>query len=51
MIFEQLKDKVAEMRNSSIENQSTVEDIVKAMDEYREDIGKVIVNTRVKEKI
>lgn len=51
VIFEQLKDKVAEMRNSSIENQSTVEDIVKAMDEYREDIGKVIVNTRVKEKI
>lgn len=46
-IFGQLNEKVSEMKQSSAENQSTVEDIVKAMDDYRENIGRVIANTKV----
>ncbi len=49
IIFDQLNERVSEMKSSSIENQAAVKDIVKAMDEYRDSIGKVIVNTRVKE--
>ncbi|MBQ9948349.1 MAG: hypothetical protein IJO91_08165 [Oscillospiraceae bacterium] len=50
-IFEQLKTEVADMKLSSAENKTTVEDIVKAMDDYRENIGKVIVNTRVRDQL
>ena len=50
-IFTQLSTEVSSMKRSSEDNKETVEDIVKAMDEYRENIGRVIVNTRVKEQL
>ncbi len=46
-IFTQLKTDVQEMKRSSTQNKSTVEEIVVAMDDYRENIGRVVENTRV----
>ncbi len=46
-IFAQLKTDVQEMKNSSAQNKSTVEEIVVAMDDYRENIGRVVENTKV----
>lgn len=50
-MFAQLREKIAYMKNNSSENKETVNEIIKAMDEYRENIAKVIVNTRVKENM
>ena len=47
----QLREKIAYMKYNSSENKETVNDIIKEMDEYRENIAKVIVNTRVKENM
>ena len=46
MLFDDLKDKVVSMRSNSEDNQTAVKDIVKAMNDYRVNIGKVINNTR-----
>lgn len=45
-IFGQLKADVDEMKNSSAENRDTVEKIVQAMDTYRENIDRVVKNTK-----
>lgn len=45
-IFEQLKDKVAEMSSHSEENQASVESITKNMLDYRENVKAVIADTR-----
>ena len=45
-IFEQLKDKVAEMSSHSEENQASVESITQNMMEYRENVKAVITDTR-----
>lgn len=47
-IFTQLKSDVQTMKLSSAENKSNVAAIVVAMDDYRENIGKVVENTKVK---
>lgn len=45
-IFGQLRTDVDEMKNSSAENRETVEKIVQAMDTYRENIDRVVMNTK-----
>ena len=45
-IFDDLNRRVADMHNSSLENQSAVDTIVAAMDDYRENIDKVVKNTQ-----
>lgn len=45
-IFDGLQEKVSEMHNYSLDNQDAVEAIVDAMDVYRQDISKVIENTK-----
>ncbi len=45
-IFGQLKTDVDEMKNSSAENKATVEKIVQAMDTYRKNIDRVVMNTK-----
>ncbi len=47
-IFGQLRTEVQEMKCSSAENKSNVAAIAIAMDEYRENIGRVVENTKVK---
>ena len=47
-IFGQLKTEVQEMKFSSAENKTNVAAIVVAMDDYRENIGRVVENTKVK---
>ncbi len=47
-IFGQLKKEVQEMKFSSAENKTNVAAIAVAMDEYRESIGRVVENTKVK---
>lgn len=47
-IFGQLKTEVQEMKYSSAENKTNVAAIAVAMDEYRENIGRVVENTKVK---
>ena len=47
-IFGQLKTEVQEMKHSSAENKTNVTAIAVAMDEYRENIGRVVENTKVK---
>lgn len=46
-IFEELNSKVADMHNGAIKNQTAVDDIVKALDVYSENISSVIENTRI----
>lgn len=46
-IFGELNGKIAEMNVYSRKNNSSVEEIVNSMDEYRENIGKVIANTKI----
>lgn len=46
-IFGTLKDKVADMHAHSEENHRSVQKIAKAMDNYRENIDRVVSNTRV----
>lgn len=46
-IFGTLKTQVADMRNCSEENHRSVQKIAKAMDNYRENVDRVISNTRV----
>ena len=46
-IFEELNGKVSDMHNGAIKNQVAVDDIVKALDVYSENISNVIENTRV----
>lgn len=41
-IFGKLKGKITDMRNYSKENHESVQEIVKAMDSYRENMGKII---------
>ncbi|MBQ8411570.1 MAG: hypothetical protein IJX15_07585, partial [Ruminiclostridium sp.] len=45
-IFSELKNKINYMRNYSEENHESVREIVKAMDGYRENIGRVVSNTK-----
>jgi len=45
-IFEDLNQRVADMHNSSLENQNAVDTIAAAMDDYRENIDKVVKNTQ-----
>jgi len=45
-IFAQLKSKVVEMKQSSSDNNSIVEQIIRVMDDYRASIDKVIENTK-----
>lgn len=45
-IFSQLKYDVDGMTRMSEDNKGTVEHIARAMDKYREDIGRVVMNTR-----
>ena len=45
-IFEQLKDKVAEMSSHSEENQASVDSITQNMMDYRENVKAVIADTR-----
>ncbi len=46
-IFAQLKTDVEAMKESSAENRNTVESIAFAMDKYRENIDRVVQNTRM----
>ncbi len=46
-IFNELNSRIAEMNIYSRRNNSSVEEIVHSMDEYRENIGKVIANTKI----
>lgn len=46
-IFEELNSKVSNMHNGAIKNQTAVDDIVKALDVYSENISSVIENTRI----
>lgn len=46
-IFGELNGKITEMNAYSRNNRASVEDIVHSMDEYRENIGKVIANTKI----
>jgi len=45
-IFDELEHRVADMHNSSIENKSAVDAIADAMNDYRENIDKVVKNTQ-----
>lgn len=45
-IFEGLKQRVSDMHSSSQNNQNAVEVIVDAMTTYKEDVGKIVENTR-----
>lgn len=45
-IFEQLKEKIAEMSSYSEENQTSVDEITQAMTDYRENVKMVIDDTR-----
>ncbi len=47
-IFEQLKDDVADMEAKSSENKETVEQIARAMDTYRQNIDRVVMNTQAR---
>ncbi len=47
-IFTQLKSDVQEMKLSSAQNKEAVEEIAAVMDDYRENIDKVVENTKVK---
>ena len=46
-IFDELNGKVSDMHNGAIKNQAAVDDIVKALEVYSENISSVIANTRV----
>lgn len=46
-IFGELNGKIAEMNVYSHRNNASVDEIVSSMDDYRENIGKVIANTRI----
>lgn len=46
-IFDELNAKVTDMHTSALKNQRAVEDIVKALDVYSENISNVIENTRM----
>ena len=45
-IFEDLNHRVTDMHNSSLENQDAVDAIASAMDDYRENIDKIVKNTQ-----
>ena len=45
-IFEELNQRVSEMHNSSMANQNAVESIVRAMEVYRGNVGKIVKNTQ-----
>lgn len=45
-IFDNLNLRVADMHNSSLENQKAVDSIVDAMDVYRGNVGKIVENTQ-----
>ena len=45
-IFDELDHRVADMHNSSVENKNAVDAIADAMNEYRENIDKVVKNTQ-----
>ena len=45
-IFDDLNHRVTDMHNSSLENQDAVAAIALAMDDYRENIDKVVKNTQ-----
>lgn len=45
-VFKDLRAKVTEMRSFSMQNQSAVENIVDAMNEYKYNVGRVVNNTR-----
>lgn len=45
-IFEELNQRVSEMHSSSMENQNAVESIVRAMEVYRGNVGKIVKNTQ-----
>ena len=45
-IFDELNQRVSEMHNSSMENQNAVESIVRAMEVYRGNVGKIVKNTQ-----
>ena len=49
-IFVQLKSKVNEMKHSSSDNNTIVEQIIRVMDDYRASIDKVIENTKIKQE-
>lgn len=46
-IFSKLKSKISYMRSYSEENHESVQEIVKAMDAYRENMGKIISSSRI----
>jgi methyl-accepting chemotaxis protein len=46
-IFDELNGKVSDMHNGALKNQGAVEDIVKALEVYSENISSVIENTRM----
>lgn len=45
-IFDELEHRVSDMNNSSVENKNAVDAIVNAMNDYRDNIDKVIKNTQ-----
>lgn len=45
-IFDELNHRVADMHNSSVENKNAVDAIADAMNDYRENIDKVVKNTQ-----
>ena len=45
-IFDELDHRVADMHNSSVENKNAVDAIADAMNDYRENIDKVVKNTQ-----
>ena len=46
-IFSTLKSQIADMKNYSEENHRSVKKIAKAMDNYRENVDRVVSNTRI----